>query len=241
MPAFLLVHSCSVSSIMCPPPTPPPHLPPSPISFFFTSQILSSPAVAPLPLLCSQVVRWRWRSSEECLALLSSVFVPSHFCTPTTPPQTNHLQTVEPSFFVSQQWHFLIGLKWRGRSLLHVTFLDFLRLIIPYWAQLRHRGGRNKVQWWRLAGSLLILANLLLSFILFRYSLCLFLWPFYSHFTESLCALISMNLFFPLPLPIFSPSSAASSKTQTSFDKNVRMKSFHQHICHSNFIFIRST
>lgn len=218
-----------------------PHLPPSPISFFFTSQILSSPTVAPLPLRCSQVVRWRWRSSEDCLALLSSVFVPSDFCTPTYTPTNQPSPNCRTFFFLSQQWHFLIGLKRRGRSLLRVTFLDFLRLIIPHWAQLRHRGGWNKVHWWRLAGSLLILVNLPLSFILFCYSLCLFLWPFYSHFTESLCALISMNLFFSLPLSIFSPSSAASSKTQTTFDKNVRMTTFLQNICHTNFIFIRST
>lgn len=221
---------------------PPPPLPPSPITSFLTSQILSSPAVGPLPLLCSQVVRWRWRSSEECLAPLSSVFVPSDFCsprhTPTNQPSPN-CRTF--SFFVRQRWHFLIGPKQRGRSLLRVTFLDFLRLIIPYWAQLHHRGGWNKVQWWRLAGSLLILVNLLPFFILFcSYSLCLFLWPFYSHFTESLCAPISIKLFPPLPLSIFSPSSAASSKTQTSVDKNVKKRNFHEHICHSNCIFRRS-
>lgn len=104
---------------------PPPHLPPSPITFFLTSQILSSPTVAPPSLLCSQVVRWRWRSSEECLALLSSVFVPFDFCAPTTPPQPNHLQNVEPSLLCAGGGIFWSGQSKEGDLLLLVTFLDF--------------------------------------------------------------------------------------------------------------------
>lgn len=224
------------------PPFPPqPHLPPSPISFFFTSQILSSPAVAPLPLRCSQVVRWRLRSSEECLALLSSVFVPSDFCTPTTPPQTNHLQTVEPSFF-EPAVAFSDWAKAKREIFVACDLSGFLK---AHYSLLGSAAAPRGVEQSPLMVTCWVAADLgesssfFYPFLLFPLPLPLtFLQPFHR---VSLCSYFNESFFFSLPLSIFSPSSAASSKTQTTFDKNVRISTFLQNICHTNFIFIRST
>lgn len=135
-----------------------------------------------------------WRVLGSAFLRLCS---PPTSVAPYTPPQTNRRRTVGLSLFLCTSGGiFWLGQSKEGDLLLRVTFLDFLRLIIPYWAQLCHRGGWNKVQWWQLAGSLLILVNLLPFFILFcSYSLCLFLWPFYSHFRVSLCSYFNKAFF----------------------------------------------